>query len=98
VQHRRDADRLTHLAQAGPRLGHEFGPQIAVLGGARGGATRHHHQDVVLDEFAHDAHDPRIMGHPGVVAAHDARQAADAAGHDDNVSGSGVKGDLRIGP
>ena len=82
VQHRRDADGLHDLAQAGAGVIEDLGAQVAGLGAGGGGAAGDHDHDVVGDEALDHLDDALVLGDAHVVAAHDAGQAAHAAGDD----------------
>ena len=82
VQHRRDADGLHDLAQAGAGVVEDLGAQVAGLGAGVGGAAGHHDHDVVGDEALDHLDDALVLGDAHVVAADDAGEAAHAAGDD----------------
>ena len=82
VQHRRDADGLADLAQAGAGVVEDLGAQVAGLGAGGGGAAGDHDHDVVGDEALDHLDDALVLGDAHVVAADDAGEAADAAGDD----------------
>ena len=82
MEHRRDADRLHDLAQAGAGVVEDLGAQVAGLGAGGGGAAGHDDHDVVGDEALDHLDDALVLGDAHVVAADDAGEAADAAGDD----------------
>ena len=83
VQHRRDADRLADLAQAGADLVQaSFAEQVAVLACRDGAAAGGDNEDVVLQQLGDDLHVDLVLRHTGVVAAHVGCHAADATGGD----------------
>ena len=82
VEHRRDADGLHDLAQAGAGVVEDLGAQVAGLGAGGGRAAGHHDHDVVGDEALDHLDDALVLGDAHVVAADDAGEAAHAAGDD----------------
>ena len=99
MQHRRDADGLHDLAQAGAGGVEDLGAQVAGLGAGGGGAAGDHHQHVAGDEALDQLDDALVLGHARVVAADDAGEAADAAGDDGVVErpeGAAVEAALHV--
>ena len=82
MQHRRDADGLHDLAQAGAGVVEDLGAEVAGLGAGVRSAAGDHDHDVVGDEALDHLDDALVLGDAHVVAAHDAGQTAHAAGDD----------------